>query len=87
MLISAMHITAGVFINDDERGILDDIDEMLNVWPLGIDYRTIGPEDNGAHLKNILAGIRLLFQLPRSGYLGPYSAYSTRNSTDKGASG
>jgi thiamine phosphate synthase YjbQ (UPF0047 family) len=27
VLVSAMHITAGVFVNDDEPGILHDIDE------------------------------------------------------------
>ena len=26
VLVSAMHITAGVFVNDDEPGILEDID-------------------------------------------------------------
>lgn len=56
-LVSAMHITAGVYVNDDEPGFRKDIDEMLETLaPFGRDYahhRT--GEDNGdAHLKNIL---------------------------------
>lgn len=56
-LVSAMHITAGVYVNDAENGIIKDIDNMLEeVAPYGLDYyhhRT--GEDNGdAHLKSIL---------------------------------
>lgn len=63
MLISAMHITAGVFINDDERGILEDIDEMLErLAPGGVDYRhhRTGEDNGDAHLKNILAGHQVI---------------------------
>src|SRR5258708_14658341 len=28
-LVSAMHITAGVYVNDDERGLIQDIDQWL----------------------------------------------------------
>ncbi|NQS75572.1 MAG: YjbQ family protein [Peptococcaceae bacterium] len=57
VLVSAMHITAGVYVNDDEQGIIQDIDEMLEeMAPYGKDYlhhRT--GEDNGdAHLKSLL---------------------------------
>ena len=53
MLVSAMHITAGVFVNDDERGLHADIWEWLEqLAPAGPGYahhRT--REDNGdAHL-------------------------------------
>ncbi len=56
-LVSAMHITAGVYVNDDEEGIIRDIDEMLeSIAPLGKPYRHHATgEDNGdAHLKSIL---------------------------------
>ncbi|MBN1810059.1 MAG: YjbQ family protein [Planctomycetes bacterium] len=59
LLVSAMHITAGVFINDDEPGILGDIDELLETLaPFRKDYRHHGTgETNGdSHLKNILVG-------------------------------
>jgi secondary thiamine-phosphate synthase enzyme len=57
VLVSAMHITAGVYVNDAEAGIIQDIDNMLEeLAPFGPDYlhhRT--GEDNGdAHLKSIL---------------------------------
>lgn len=57
VLVSAMHITAGVYVNDDEPGFRQDLDEMLEALaPFGRDYahhRT--GEDNGdAHLKNVL---------------------------------
>lgn len=57
MLVSAMHITAGVFVNDDEPGLHRDIWKWLeHLAPEGPDYehhRT--GEDNGhAHLKSLL---------------------------------
>ena len=57
MLVSAMHITAGVFVNDNEPGLHRDIWKWLqDLAPAGPDYehhRT--GEDNGdAHLKSLL---------------------------------
>ncbi len=57
MLVSAMHITAGVFVNDDEPGLHQDIWTWLEqLAPFKADYlhhRT--GEDNGdAHLKSML---------------------------------
>ncbi len=62
-LVSAMHLTAGVYINDNEEGLIRDIDAMLErLAPYRTDYdhhRT--GEDNGdAHLKNMLAGHQVL---------------------------
>jgi len=57
MLVSAMHITAGVWVNDNESGILQDaMDFLERLAPYGPDYRHHGTgEDNGdAHLKNLL---------------------------------
>ncbi len=56
-LVSAMHITAGVFVNDDEPGILKDIDEWLErLAPFREDYRhhRTGETNGDSHLKNIL---------------------------------
>jgi len=66
-LVSAMHITAGVWINDDEPGLHRDVLEWLDRQPPSNpvaqallpdpgDYRHhAGGEDNGdAHLKNLL---------------------------------
>ena len=32
VLISAMHITAGVYVNDAESGLIADIEEWLRSW-------------------------------------------------------
>lgn len=57
LLVSAMHITAGVWVNDNEPGIWQDAFDMLEkLAPEGPDYRHHRTgEDNGhAHLKNLL---------------------------------
>jgi len=59
-LVNAMHITASVYINDDEQGLISDFD----VWLEGLAphspidrYRHNGAEDNGdAHLKRQVMG-------------------------------
>ena len=59
VLVSAMHITAGVFVNDNEPGILQDIDDWLQeLAPEGPDYRhhRTGEVNGDAHLKNLLLG-------------------------------
>jgi secondary thiamine-phosphate synthase enzyme len=56
-LVSAMHITAGVFINDDEPGLWQDIWEWLQkLCPEGPDYQhhRTGEDNGDAHLKNLL---------------------------------
>jgi len=57
VLISAMHITAGVYVNDAESGLIADIEEWLeNLAPYRSDYRHhLTDETNGdAHLKSLL---------------------------------
>ncbi|NPV90648.1 MAG: YjbQ family protein [Firmicutes bacterium] len=57
VLISAMHITAGVYVNDAEDGIIHDIDELLErLAPLGPNYRhhRTGEDNGDAHLKSLL---------------------------------
>ncbi len=60
VLVNAMHITASVYINDDEPGLLEDFDEFLEkTAPYDLKkyrhHRT--GEDNGdAHLKRQLFG-------------------------------
>jgi len=56
-LVSAMHITAGVIVNDNEPGLHQDIWEWLEkLAPYRTDYRHhLTGEDNGdAHLKSLL---------------------------------
>lgn len=57
VLVSAMHITAGIYVNDDEQGIIQDIDEMLEkLAPYGKSYRhhQTGEDNGDAHLKSLL---------------------------------
>jgi secondary thiamine-phosphate synthase enzyme len=57
ILVSAMHITAGVYVNDAEDGLIQDIDEWLErLAPYRDDYRHHGTgESNGdSHLKSLL---------------------------------
>ncbi len=57
MLVSAMHITAGVWVNDDESGILADaMDFLEGLAPFKPDYRhhRTGETNGDAHLKNLL---------------------------------
>ena len=57
VLVSAMHITAGVYVNDDEEGLIQDIDKWLEkLAPFNEGYLHHGTgEDNGdSHLKALL---------------------------------
>ena len=57
ILVSAMHITASVYVNDAEDGLIQDIDEWLErLAPTGPDYRhhRTGESNGDAHLKNLL---------------------------------
>ncbi len=60
VLVNAMHITASVFINDDESGLHHDIDvwlEKLAPEKPYSQYRHNGYEDNAdAHLKRTVMG-------------------------------
>jgi secondary thiamine-phosphate synthase enzyme len=59
-LVNAMHITASVFINDDESGLHEDFEkwlEKLAPEKPHSQYRHNGSEDNAdAHLKRTLMG-------------------------------
>ncbi|HKC94505.1 MAG TPA: secondary thiamine-phosphate synthase enzyme YjbQ [Nitrospira sp.] len=59
VLVNAMHITASVYINDDEQGLLQDYDHFLErMAPQEASYRhNETGEDNGdAHIKRQLMG-------------------------------
>ncbi|MGA9117618.1 MAG: secondary thiamine-phosphate synthase enzyme YjbQ [Bacteroidota bacterium] len=56
-LVSAMHITSAVYVNDAEEGLIRDIDEWLEkLAPFGKDYRhhRTGETNGDAHLKSLL---------------------------------
>jgi secondary thiamine-phosphate synthase enzyme len=66
VLVSAMHITAGVYVNDAEQGLIQDIDEWLETLaPRRPDYRhhQTGESNGDSHLKNLLIGHEVILPL------------------------
>ena len=76
VLASAMHITAGVYINDAEDGLIADIEEWLeNLAPYRDDYRhhRTGETNGDSHLKNLLIGHQVLVPVTNGKLdLGPW---------------
>ncbi|MDD3436394.1 MAG: secondary thiamine-phosphate synthase enzyme YjbQ [Candidatus Gastranaerophilales bacterium] len=59
VLVSAMHITAGVYVNDAENGLIADIDKWLEeLAPFDINYNhhRTGETNGDSHLKSLLIG-------------------------------
>ena len=57
VLVSAMHITAGIYVNDLEDGLIEDIDQWLEkLAPFRRDYKhhRTGEDNGDSHLKAIL---------------------------------
>ena len=75
-LISAMHITAGVYVNDDEPGFRSDLTAMLErLAPSGEDYEhhKTGETNGDAHLKNMLTGFQVVLPITKGSLdLGPW---------------
>jgi secondary thiamine-phosphate synthase enzyme len=76
VLVSAMHITAAVYVNDWEDGLIQDFQTWLEkLAPAGRDYRhhQTGEDNADAHLKRTLMGHQVV--LPITGGkldLGPW---------------
>jgi secondary thiamine-phosphate synthase enzyme len=57
VLVSAMHITAGVYVNDDEAGLIEDIDqwlEKLAPYHERYQHHRTGETNGDSHLKALL---------------------------------
>jgi len=57
ILVSAMHITAAVYVNDAESGLIQDIDRWLEqLAPFNPDYlhHRTGESNGDSHLKSLL---------------------------------
>jgi secondary thiamine-phosphate synthase enzyme len=76
VLVSAMHITAGVYVNDAEQGLIQDIDEWLEgLAPRKPDYRhhRTGESNGDSHLKNLLVGHEVILPITAGKLdLGPW---------------
>lgn len=75
-LVSAMHITAGVYVNDAESGLIQDIDEWADrLAPFGPNYRhhRTGEDNGDAHLKSLLIGHEVILPVTAGKLdLGPW---------------
>lgn len=76
VLVSAMHITAGVWVNDAEDGLIADIDEWLeHLAPFKKDYRhhRTGEDNGDSHLKSLLVHHQVIVPVTRGKLdLGPW---------------
>lgn len=76
VLVSAMHITAGIYINDWEEGLIKDIDAWLEkLAPVNPNYQHhLTGEDNGdAHLKRLLINHQVIVPITEGKLdLGPW---------------
>jgi secondary thiamine-phosphate synthase enzyme len=76
VLVSAMHITAGVYVNDWESGLIEDFQVWLEkLAPAGLPYEhhQTGEDNADAHLKRTIMGHQVI--LPITGGkldLGPW---------------
>jgi secondary thiamine-phosphate synthase enzyme len=88
VLVSAMHISASVFVNDHEPGlwkdIMDWLEQTIAPWrPEHYRHNTGTGEDNAAaHLRSITVGHEVIVPVTAGELdLGRGSAYSTVNGT------
>ena len=76
VLVSAMHITAGVYVNDWEGGLIEDIQEWLEkLAPARPDYRHhhTGEDNADAHLKRTILGHQVVLPITAGALdLGPW---------------
>jgi len=75
VLVSAMHITAGVYVNDAESGLIADIDEWIERLAPAANYRhhRTGETNGDAHLKSLLIGHEVIIPVTHGDLdLGPW---------------
>jgi secondary thiamine-phosphate synthase enzyme len=77
-LVSAMHITAAVYVNDNESGLIADIKQWLEeLAPAKPEYRhhQTGEDNADAHLKNLILHHQVVLPITRGELdLGPWQA-------------
>lgn len=76
VLVSAMHITSGVYVNDWEDGLIHDFQVWLEkLAPSGLDYRhhQTGEDNADAHLKRTIMGHQVMLPITNGKLdLGPW---------------
>jgi secondary thiamine-phosphate synthase enzyme len=76
VLVSAMHITSGVYVNDWEDGLIHDFQQWLEkLAPSGLPYRhhQTGEDNADAHLKRTIMGHQVMLPITSGKLdLGPW---------------
>lgn len=76
VLVSAMHTTAGVIVNDADSGLMKDIDKLLDTLaPFGKSYahHHTGEDNGDSHLKSLLAHHQVIIPVTNGKLdLGPW---------------
>jgi secondary thiamine-phosphate synthase enzyme len=76
VLVSAMHITSGVYVNDWEDGLINDFQVWLEkLAPSGLDYQhhRTGEDNADAHLKRTIMGHQVVVPITAAKLdLGPW---------------
>jgi secondary thiamine-phosphate synthase enzyme len=76
VLVSAMHITAGVYVNDNESGLIHDFGVWLDkLAPAGLPYHhhQTGEDNADAHLKRTIMGHQVTVPITAGALdLGPW---------------
>jgi secondary thiamine-phosphate synthase enzyme len=76
VLVSAMHITSGVYVNDWEDGLIHDFQVWLEkLAPSGLDYahHQTGEDNADAHLKRTIMGHQVVVPITAAKLdLGPW---------------
>jgi secondary thiamine-phosphate synthase enzyme len=75
-LVSAMHITASIWVNDEEEGLKQDLMEWLEkLAPINPNYKhhRTGEDNGDAHLKRSLIGYQCVLPITKGKLdLGPW---------------
>lgn len=74
-LVSSMHITAAVYVNDNESGLIHDIERWADrlAPPGDYEHHRTGESNGDAHLKNLLLGHQVVLPVSRGELdLGPW---------------
>jgi len=93
VLVNPMHITASVFINDDERGLHSDYEKWLEkIAPHApteqYRHNDTGEDNADAHIKRQIMGREVVVAVTRGGWiLVPGSKFSMVSSTGEDQSG
>jgi secondary thiamine-phosphate synthase enzyme len=75
VLVSSMHITAAVYVNDNESGLLHDIAAWADhlAPPGDYEHHRTGETNGDAHLKNLLLGHQVVLPVTKGDLdLGPW---------------